>query len=268
MLARDLVEAYLVFARWFTCSHKSVNEKVIPSDLANGPAIEPVMVRVQGTWFWMGCEWGRDDEKPPHRVWVDTFELAAYQITNEEYARFLSATGCPQPLCWNDPNFNHPKMPVVAISWHEAVSYCEWLGRATSKNYRLPSEAEWERAARADAEHSLYPWGDQPPELLPDYALRWRSGPEPVGLYPPNAYGLYNMSDNVHEWCADWYAASYYRCSPNRNPQGPASGSRRASRGGSWRHHVKASRTAARSSIPPEFKYADYGFRVARSSIS
>jgi formylglycine-generating enzyme required for sulfatase activity len=136
-------------------------------------AIEPVMVRVSRGWFWMGCEIGRDDEKPLHRVWVDAFELAAYQVTNEEYACFLAAMSFPQPLYWNDPNFNHPKMPVVAISWHEATSYCEWLNRVTSKPYRLPSEAEWERAARGDAERSLYPWGDTPPELVPDYTRRW-----------------------------------------------------------------------------------------------
>jgi formylglycine-generating enzyme required for sulfatase activity len=229
-------------------------------------AIEPVMVRVPEGWFWMGCELGRDDEKPVHRVWADAFELAAHQVTNEEYACFLATMRYPEPLCWNDASFNHPKMPVVAVSWHEAVTYCEWLSRATGKPYRLPSEAEWERAARGGAEGSLYSWGDAPPELVPDYAARWKSGPEPVGLYPPNAYGLCNLGDNVHEWCADWYGASYYGCSPERNPGGPSDGSRRASRGGSWRHHIKVSRIAARSSIPPEFKYTDYGFRVARSS--
>jgi len=229
-------------------------------------AIEPAMVRVPEGWFWIGCEIGRDDEKPVHRVWVDAFELAIFQVTNEEYACFLAATHYPEPLCWNDSSFNHLKMPVVALSWHEAVTYCEWLSGATGKHYRLPSEAEWERAARGGAERSLYSWGDTPPESVPDYTRRWKSGPEPVGLYSPNAYGLYNLGDNVHEWCADWYNASYYICSPERNPRGPSNGSRRASRGGSWRHHVKVSRTAARSSIPPGFKYADYGFRVARSS--
>ena len=230
--------------------------------------IEPTMVRVPGGWFWMGCEIGRDDEKPLHRVWVDAFELSAYQVTNEEYARFLTAMRYPEPMCWKDPNFNHPKMPVVAIAWQEAVSYCAWLNRETSTLYRLPSEAEWERAARGGVEHSLYPWGDTPPELLPNYARRWKTGPEPVGLYPPNAYGLYNLGDNVHEWCVDWYDPSYYGYSPKRNPPGPTDGNRRASRGGSWRHQVKVARIAARSSIPPEFKYADYGFRVARSSIT
>jgi formylglycine-generating enzyme required for sulfatase activity len=230
--------------------------------------IEPVMSRVPEGWFWMGSELGRDDEKPVHRVWVDAFDLAVHQVTNAEYACFLSAKGGPEPLCWNDSNFNHPKMPVVALSWHEAVAYCEWLSDKTGMPYRLPSEAEWERAARGGIEHSLYSWGDAPPKSIPDYVERWKNGPEPVGLYPPNAYGLFNLGDNVHEWCADWYDASYYGSSPDRNPRGPSNGTRRASRGGSWRHHIKVSRAAARSSISPAFKYTDYGFRVARSSIT
>ncbi len=235
---------------------------------AQGAVIEPEMVRIPEGWFGMGCENGRDDEKPVHRVWVDAFELAAYQVTNAEYECFLAATGCAPPLCWSDANFQHPQMPVVAVSWREAASYCDWLSGATGKGYRLPSEAEWERAARGGAEGSLYPWGDAPPEMVPDYHKRWKVGPEPVGLYPPNAYGLYNLGDNVHEWCADWYDGGYYERSPERNPLGPKSGSRRASRGGSWRHHIKVTRTAARSSIPPEFQYADYGFRIARSSTA
>jgi formylglycine-generating enzyme required for sulfatase activity len=155
-------------------------------------------------------------------------------------------------------------MPVVSVSWDEAVAYCDWLSCATGKQYCLPTEAEWERAARGGAEGLLYPWGDAPPEFVPDYATRWKKGPEPVGFYPPNTYGLYNLGDNIHEWCADWYDDGYYAHSPERNPRGPVSGSRRASRGGSWRHHIKVTRTAARSSIPPEFQYADYGFRIAR----
>ena len=227
--------------------------------------IEPEMVRIPEGWFGMGCETGRDDEKPVHRVWVDAFELAVYQVTNADYGCFLAGTRVAEPLCWRDANFNHPKIPVVAVSWHEAAAYCDWMSRGTGKRYRLQTEAEWERAARGGAEGLLYPWGDAPPEMVPDYAKRWKCGPEPVGLYAPNAYGLFNVGDNVHEWCADWYEDDYYRHSPERNPQGPASGTRRASRGGSWRHHIKVTRTAARSSIPPELQYADYGFRVARS---
>jgi formylglycine-generating enzyme required for sulfatase activity len=197
-------------------------------------------------------------------VWVDAFELAAHQVTNAEYGCFLAATGVAQPSQWNDSNFNDPRMPVVSVSWDEAVAYCDWLSRATGKPYCLPTEAEWERAARGGAEGLLYPWGDALPESVPDYATRWKKGPEPVGFYPPNTYGLYNLGDNVHEWCADWYDDGYYAHSPERNPPGPMSGSRRASRGGSWRHYIKVTRTAARSSIPPEFQYADYGFRIAR----
>jgi len=220
----------------------------------------------------MGCEPGldplsQDSERPVHRVWVDEFQLAAHQVTNRDYAHFIEATGLPAAPFAHDPKFNHPLQPVVAVSWHEAVRYCEWLCAATGRKFRLPTEAEWERAARGGHEGELFPWGDTPPPSLPGYAERcatyWKTGPEPVGQAEPNAYGLYNMCDNVHEWCSDWYSPGYYAISPERNPRGPEAGQRRASRGGSWRHHIKMSRCAARSSIPPELQYADYGFRVA-----
>jgi formylglycine-generating enzyme len=228
----------------------------------------PLMRLIPEGWFMMGSDEGRDDEKPAHRVWVDAFELAAYQTTNAEYGRFLKDTHRPSPPCWEDPNFSNPDMPVVAVSWFDAVAYCEWLSREFGKQYRLPTEAEWERAARGGVEGELYPWGNISSEQIPNYANRWKSGPEPVGLYSPNAYGLYNVGDNVHEWCADWYDPAFYAVSPERNPRGSAAGARRASRGGSWRHHIKVTRTAARSSIPPEFKYADYGFRVAADACA
>ena len=96
----------------------------------------------------------------------------------------------------------------------------------------MPTEAEWERAARGGVENQLYPWGDTPPQSLPDYETRWKKGPEPVGRYSPNAFGLYDICENVHEWCSDWYEAGYYAISPERNPAGPERGDRRASRGG------------------------------------
>ena len=229
--------------------------------------IEPVMTMIPAGQFTMGCETGRDDEKPVHRVWVDAFEIATHQLTNAEYAPFLEGTMRPQPQHWNDAEFNHPRQPVVAVSWYDANTYCVWLSLITGHHYRLPTEAEWEFAARGGVEGALYPWGEASPEEIPNYSARWKTGPEEVGLYPPNAYGIYNLGDNVHEWCADWYDADYYARSPERNPRGPESGVRKASRGGSWRHHIKVTRTAARSSIPPDFKYADYGFRVARTII-
>jgi formylglycine-generating enzyme len=226
--------------------------------------IEPVMRRIPEGWFSMGCAAGRDDEIPVHRVWVDAFDLAAYQTTNAGYGQFLESTDHPAPFSWDDPDFRHPQQPVVGVSWFDAIAYCKWMSCRTANNYRLPTEAEWERAARGGRDDLLYPWGDCEPEQVPDYSRRWKTGPEPVGLFSPNDYGLFNLGDNVHEWCSDWYDANYYAVSPVRNPRGPLEGTRRASRGGSWRHHIKVTRTAARSSIPPEFKYADYGFRVAR----
>jgi sulfatase modifying factor 1 len=232
----------------------------------------PALVTIPAGWFLMGCEPGRDpfsqdSERPVHRVWVDEFLLSPYQETNADYAHFVQSTGCPAPRFWSDPNLNHPRQPVVAISWDEATRYCEWLSASTGRKFRLPTEAEWERAARGGREAELYPWGGTPPQSLPDYAERcaayWKTGPEPVGRSAPNAYGLYNTCDNLHEWCSDWFSPDYYAISPERNPRGPETGQRRSSRGGSWRHHIKMSRCAARSSIPPEFQYADYGFRVA-----
>lgn len=225
-------------------------------------SIAPALTQIPEGWFLMGSDAGHN-ERPIHRVWVDAFHLATHQVTNADFDRFLQATGAPPPPFRNDPNFNHPEQPVVAVSWFEATKYCEWLSAATSHNYRLPTEAEWERAARGGVEAKLFPWGDAPPESLPDYATRWKTGPEPVARYAPTGFGLYDMGENVHEWCSDWYQADYYAISPERNPRGPATGERRASRGGSWRHHIKVTRCAARSSIPPQFQYADYGFRVA-----
>jgi formylglycine-generating enzyme len=227
------------------------------------PAIEAPLVLIHDAWFVMGSDDGREDERPVHRVWVDTFELGAWQVTNAQYAVFVEATSHPPPPCWRAPGFDDPNQPVVAVSWFDAVSYCEWLAGATDRRFRLPTEAEWERAARGGAERTIYPWGDDPPQSRPDYSSCWLSGPEPRARGAPNPYGLYDICENVHEWCSDWYRADYYGASPERNPRGPEEGSRRVSRGGSWRHRIKISRCAARSSIPPAFRYADYGFRIA-----
>jgi sulfatase modifying factor 1 len=224
------------------------------------------MLLIPAAHFLMGSDTGQDNERPVHRVWVDEFLLGATQVTNADYETYLAGTGAPPPPTWNDSNLNQPAQPVVSVSWFEAERYCEWLRTETGFNYRLPTEAEWERAARGGVEGAQFPWGDAPPQSRPDYDLSWKTGPEQVGSSPPNAYGLYNISENVHEWCSDWFQADYYLHSPERNPKGPDGGERRASRGGSWRHHIKISRCAARSSIPPAFQYADYGFRVARDA--
>ena len=213
--------------------------------------------------FLMGSDSGQDNEKPIHRVSLDAFLLAACQVTNAEYARFLYDNHAAPTPFWTDPNFSHPEQAVVGVSWFEAVRYCEWLSACTGQQFRLPTEAEWEYAARGGRESARFPWGDEPPESRAGYAERWKTGPEPVGQSEANGFGLFNMCDNVHEWCSDWFDPAYYAVSPEKNPRGPETGGRRASRGGSWRHHIKVSRCAGRSSIPPEFQYADYGFRVA-----
>jgi len=166
------------------------------------------------------------------RVWIDAFEIGATAVTNAEYGEFE-----PPPLV-DDPRFNDPEQPVVGVSWFDAVRYCEWRG------VRLPTEAEWECAARGGLEGRLYPWGD----ALPPDAMQPLDRPRRVASRAPNGYRLYDMCENVHEWCSDWFNAT-----------------RRASRGGSWRHQITVSRCDARSSLPPDFRYNDYGFRVARS---
>jgi len=206
------------------------------------------LVPLPGGQFLMGQADGRDEERPAHIVPISPFRIARYQVTNADYAAFRPFT------------FTDPTLPATSVSWFDAVEYCEWLAAQWKLPVRLPTEAEWEFAARGGREQQLYPWGNDLPEAIPG---RWREGPEPVGQGIPNKYGLYDMCQNVHEWCKDWYDPQYYSTSPEANPQGPSQGIRRASRGGAWRHHIKFSRCAARSSIPPEFRYADYGFRVA-----
>jgi len=222
------------------------------------------MMRIPGGAYLMGSDSGRADERPAHRVTIDTFALAKYPTTNRLYSFFLEDTQRTEPPSWSDPRFQHPGQPVTAVNWFDATAYCDWLSTRTGKAYRLPTEAEWELAARGGLESAQYVWGDERPETQGRYKELWRNGPEMAGRFA-NGFGLYDISENIHEWCSDWYDPEYYSRSPYHNPAGPKSGTRRCSRGGSWRHSVKISRVAARSSIPPEFRYNDYGFRVALS---
>ena len=224
----------------------------------------PDVVVIPEGFFWMGSDSGYENEMPRHRVWVDRFGLGKFPVTNREYRIFVEETQTPAPPFWSDVMFADLEQPVVGANWDEATAYCKWLSQRVGKRFRLPSEAEWERAARGEFADALYPWGDEPPwqRPFPGYDVK-TGGPEKVGANASNDFGLYDMSEGVHEWCSDYYDASYYRYSPERNPPGPCSGKRRVSRGGSWRHQIKFSRCAARSSLPPSFKYADYGFRLA-----
>ena len=225
------------------------------------------MVQVPPGVFWMGQEGRLDNEKPVHRVCLDGFRIGRFPVTNREYGLCAEQGAVPFPPFYRAEGFSHPEKPVVGVTWDEAVIFCQWLGSRLGVLFRLPTEAEWERAARGGLEGKLFPWGDEHPDRRPYAGYdRDAGGPEPVGRDEPNGFGLYDMAGGVHEWCSDFYGADYYRLAPENNPPGPSSGQKRASRGGSWRHGVKFSRCAARSALKPSFRYSDYGFRLARSA--
>ena len=232
------------------------------------PTVIPDFVVIPEGYFLMGSDPGQENERPVHRVWIDCFAIGKYPVINREYEIFVAATGHSAPQFCAEAMFAAAELPVVGVTWDEAVAYCAWLSERSGKMFRLPTEAEWERAARGGREGALYPWGDQAAEQRPYAGFDPATGgPARVGVNDPNGFGLYDMSEGVHEWCSDFYDYNYYSYASERNPQGPASGTRRVSRGGSWRHQIKFSRCAARSSLPPSFRYSDYGFRVAVTLI-
>ena len=224
----------------------------------------PILITIASGTFTMGSLTGRPNERPVRRVHIDAFRMATTSVTRSDYAAFVDATGHPPPGDWDDPRFTEPQQPVVAVTWFDAVAYCDWLGQQVGVPLRLPTEAEREKASLGGADDLAYPWGNR----LPDWMDPHHQGddverPDLVGQDPANGYGLHNMADLVHEWCSDWYDADYYAIAPDTNPRGPETGVRRASRGGAWRHAIKVTRCAARSSILPDRRLTDYGFRVA-----
>jgi len=225
----------------------------------------PQFVTVPGGAFLMGSDAGQDDERPVHRVYVDAFRMSVYPVTRAEYGAFLRDTGHDLPRDWRVAAFDGDDRPVVGVSWSDAVAYCAWRTRGGDPE-RLPTEAEWERAARGGVEGLAFPSGDGVPAWIPDGGRGPLAAPWRVTLGEANAFGLMGIAANVHEWCADWHDRAYYAASPASNPRGPVSGARRASRGGSWRHAVTISRCAARSKLDPSFRYTDYGFRTVRDA--
>lgn len=208
----------------------------------------------------MGSDDGQDDERPRHLVEVSAFECAIYPVTEEQYAEFLDATDHETPREWK-PSMR--ALPVTGVSWYDASDFCAWRS-ANGEPMRLPTEAEWEWAARGGLENSRFPWGDEIPSWIPSGGCGPLEGPWPVTVGEPNGFGIYGIAANIHEWCSDWHSATFYAESPLRDPRGPERGVRKASRGGAWRHAVTISRCAQRSKISPSFRYTDYGFRVVR----
>jgi formylglycine-generating enzyme len=232
-----------------------------PSERAPEKTCPPEVVRVPGGRFRMGSDAGRPDESPVHEVEVGALDFGRTPVTNREYAPFTLVCGIAPPW-WSAEGFSAPDQPVVGVAWDEAMAFAGWLSLVTGESWRLPTEAEWENAARGGLDGAPTAWGlDLPGGEVPRGAL---AGPWPVGRGTPNGHGLCDITTVVHEWCLDWYAADFYGRSPERHPRGPEEGERRASRGGSWRHRVRWSTPAGRSSLPPGLRYADYGFRVVR----
>jgi len=251
------------------------------------------MVLIPAGDFQMGDAFneGWDEERPVHTVYLDAFYIDKYEVTNAQYKKFVQATGHKEPegyfynvnndwvwgKPWQDKNYNGDNQPVVCVSWDDAKAYADWAGE------RLPTEAEWEKAARGGLSGKRYVWGDEwaPPKNAGNFAdetagkvFGWDwiiadyddgyAYTAPVGKFTSNGYGLYDMAGNVWEWCADWYGDNYYATSPKSNPTGPASGSYRVLRGGSWIFdNDYALRVANRSSGGPADIYYNVGFRCA-----
>jgi formylglycine-generating enzyme required for sulfatase activity len=225
------------------------------------------MVLVPGGEFLMGSTDAdpdaRSDERPQHRVWLDAYYADVYPVTVRQYRVFCQASGrgMPEAPFWGGWLDDHP---VVNVSWHDAVAYCEWAGK------RLLTEAEWEKAARG-VDGRIWPWGNEWDGRAAhcDYQhhCEWSGKTAPVGSHSGGVspYGCHDLIGNVWEWCADWYGGEYYRRSPERNPQGPPSGSMRVLRGGSWwNNNLYRLRTAYRLSSTPTNRDPYWGFRCAQ----
>jgi len=187
----------------------------------------------------------------PARGALGAFWLGRTPVTNLDFAPFLASGGATEPPWWRDPDFSAPAQPVVGVTWPDAVAYCEWLGEIAGGRWRLPVEEEWEFAACGGLRAPRTAWGETiPPGEIPERLL---SGPWEAGCGTPNGFGLCDMGTIVHEWCANWAGP-------------PAPPGRRASRGGSWRHQIRWSSPSGKSSLPPQYRYSDYGFRVLREA--
>ncbi len=195
------------------------------------------------------------DEKPAHEVCVDSFYLGKYEVTQKEYQEIIGS---------NPSAFQGERSPVEQVSWDDIQVYIAQLAGRSGLDYRLPSEAEWEYAARSGGKQEKYAGGGDI-DSLAWYDQKFES-PHTVGGKLANGLGLYDMSGNVWEWCQDWYDKDYYSKSPKSNPTGPASGSYRVVRGGSFDNYPRLARTASRLQVPPDLRKNSIGFRLALST--
>jgi len=202
------------------------------------------------------------DDRPEHRVWLDAYSMDKTEVTHEEYAAFVKATGHRAPYHWHgaSPPAVLARVPVYNVDWHDADAYCRWAGK------RLPTEAEWERAARGGKESASYPWGDEKP--TPKLAVfDIQIGPGPVAHLPPNGFGLHDMAGGISEWCADWFERDYYKNSPAKNPTGPDTGMYKVIRGGAWSDSAARITVFYRNWIRPTQRTPNIGFRCVKPGM-
>ena len=246
------------------------DDELLVHPLVVNAADGSVLVYVPAGEFEMGD--GQHADCPKHRVYVEAYYIGLYCVTNAQYGRFVAATGHRAPdtadfgdVVWRGKSYPPEKSdhPVVCVSWDDAVAYGTWAG------LRLPTEAEWEKAARGPAGW-LYPWGNTWDATRCRHdgnrggATTYRVDDYPGGV---SGYGTYNQAGNVWEWCADWYGADYYTQSPRANPRGPETGSYRVDRGGSWRlGDAAVLRGAYRNWYAPATRNDDLGFRLVRTA--
>jgi formylglycine-generating enzyme required for sulfatase activity len=255
-------------------------------------AATPSLARIPAGEFLMGAADAAGDERPVHRVYVEEFFIGRFPVTNEDYARFVRATGHPAPAVrtlprigaaereelfkelsapyeWDGGNPPHGREghPVVLVRYDDCASYCRWLSDELGRAVRMPTDAEWEKAARGGLEGRRYPWGDEIDasrcNYLADGGKKTNSSTKPAGTYPPNGYGLFEMAGNVWEWVTDWYDPGYRAADGARDPQGPPVGSMRLVRGGSWVcENVDMLRCAYRHRVPDDTYAPSIGFRI------
>jgi len=221
------------------------------------------MVLIPGGEYDIGDKRGLPDAKPYHKVVLDPFYIDNHEVSNAQYMEFAEAAGHRLPLFWNDSTLNDPRMPVTGVSWDDAVAYAEWAGK------RLPTEAEWEAAARGGLIREDYPWEGTPDGEKANYRFDPSEAPEGlnyIGQYPQNGYGLYDMAGNVYEWIADYYSASIYADTSRYNrPTGPSEGTARVLRGGAWNYTGEFLKVSYRNKAAPHIRTRYIGFRCARS---
>lgn len=226
------------------------------------------MVSVQGGEFTMGSNEHADE--PRHQVVLDSFMIDKYEASNARFKQFMNATGHPAPAYWDDPRLNKANHPVVGVSWNDAAAFCKWEGK------RLPTEAEWERAAKGPSGENHYPWGGHTLDNTKANYGQNVGRTQPVDAYPEGAsgFGVYNMTGNVFEWVADWYDPQAYTRSNALNPQGAEKGYNfanqgpvRVLRGGSWLAPETSLHTSHRFWNQPENNSygVGLGFRCAKT---